>query len=118
MDSNHTPVHLLVGVLVTEHLPKLMLSLLLRGYKILLLAIILFIQSAKTNKNASSTPAKHLSLRKWLLSKLLTNKLSLKELVHKNIAELTTQQKADLVSNLMIVLCSDKETVPVVNVGN
>ena len=31
---------------------------------------------------------------------------------------LPSAQKVELISNLMIVLCSDKETVPVVNVGN
>ncbi|RMG82771.1 MAG: SPFH domain-containing protein [Bacteroidetes bacterium] len=41
------------------------------------------------------------------------NKLAEKELVH-----LDEQKKAMMVSNLMVVLCSDKETVPVVNTGN
>jgi len=43
---------------------------------------------------------------------------ALSKLDSKKIAALSAQQKAELVSNLMIVLCSDKETVPVVNVGN
>jgi regulator of protease activity HflC (stomatin/prohibitin superfamily) len=47
-----------------------------------------------------------------MVEKALTN------LSSKNIVEFSSQQKAALVSNLMIVLCSDKETVPVVNVGN
>ncbi len=44
---------------------------------------------------------------------------ALKEMVERNIAtDLSASQKAELISNLLIVLCSDKETVPVVNVGN
>lgn len=44
---------------------------------------------------------------------------ALKELVGRNIgSDLSAQQKADMIANLLIVLCSDKETVPVVNVGN
>ncbi len=44
---------------------------------------------------------------------------ALNELVKRNItSDLSSAQKAEMISNLMIVLCSDKETVPVVNVGN
>ena len=44
---------------------------------------------------------------------------ALKEMLERNIAtDLSASQKAELISNLLIVLCSDKETVPVVNVGN
>ncbi len=42
---------------------------------------------------------------------------TLQQLAEKNIVELDTTQKAALVSNLMVVLCSDKATTPIVNAG-
>lgn len=41
--------------------------------------------------------------------------MALKELSEKNIIELSEEQKAKMVSNLMVVLCSDKETTPVLD---
>ena len=35
----------------------------------------------------------------------------------KNIVELDEERKASMVSNLLVVLCSDKSTQPVVNTG-
>jgi hypothetical protein len=35
----------------------------------------------------------------------------------KNIAELNVDRRAALVSNLMVVLCSERDTQPVVNAG-
>jgi regulator of protease activity HflC (stomatin/prohibitin superfamily) len=43
---------------------------------------------------------------------------TLQQLSEKNIVELDKAQKASLVSNLMVVLCSDKGTSPVINAGN
>ena len=42
---------------------------------------------------------------------------ALEQLSEKNIIELDDSQKAAMVSNLMVVLCSDKDTSPVVNTG-
>lgn len=42
---------------------------------------------------------------------------ALEQLSEKNIIELDDTQKAAMVSNLMVVLCSDKDTSPVVNTG-
>lgn len=42
---------------------------------------------------------------------------ALEELSHKNIIELDEEKKAAMVSNLMVVLCSDKDTNPVINAG-
>ena len=43
--------------------------------------------------------------------------LALDHLSKKNIIELDEDKKAAMVSNLMVVLCSDKDTTPVVNTG-
>ncbi len=43
--------------------------------------------------------------------------MALEQLSDKNIVELDEEKKASMVSNLMVVLCSDKDTTPVVNAG-
>jgi len=43
--------------------------------------------------------------------------MALEELSRKNIVELDDDKKAAMVSNLMVVLCSDKGTSPVINAG-
>ncbi len=43
--------------------------------------------------------------------------LALKQLSSKNIIELDDEKKAAMVSNLMVVLCSDKDATPIVNTG-
>lgn len=43
--------------------------------------------------------------------------MALEELNKKEIVTLDEERKANMVSNLMVVLCSDKETAPVVNTG-
>jgi len=43
--------------------------------------------------------------------------LALNALSKKNIIELDDDKKATMISNLMVVLCSDKDTTPVVNTG-
>lgn len=43
--------------------------------------------------------------------------MALEELSKKQILELDEDKKASMVSNLMVVLCSDKDTSPVVNAG-
>jgi regulator of protease activity HflC (stomatin/prohibitin superfamily) len=43
--------------------------------------------------------------------------MALHELNKKEIVELDEERKAAMVSNLMVVLCSDKDTAPVVNTG-
>lgn len=42
---------------------------------------------------------------------------ALKQLIAEDIVEFDDDKKASMVSNLMVVLCSDKEVVPVVNTG-
>ncbi|MBT3207949.1 MAG: SPFH domain-containing protein [Bacteroidetes bacterium] len=42
---------------------------------------------------------------------------ALEQLSEKNIIELEEEKKATMVSNLMIVLCSDKDATPVINAG-
>jgi regulator of protease activity HflC (stomatin/prohibitin superfamily) len=42
---------------------------------------------------------------------------ALKGLSERNIVELDDERKAAMVSNLLVVLCSDKETQPIVNTG-
>ena len=44
--------------------------------------------------------------------------MALEELGRKKIVELDEEKKATMVSNLMIVLCGDKEATPVVNTGS
>jgi regulator of protease activity HflC (stomatin/prohibitin superfamily) len=44
--------------------------------------------------------------------------MALAELSKKNIVRLDEEKKATMVSNLMVVLCGDKETTPVVNTGS
>jgi regulator of protease activity HflC (stomatin/prohibitin superfamily) len=44
--------------------------------------------------------------------------MALEELSRKNIVELDTERKAAMVSNLLVVLCSDRHTQPVVNTGS
>ncbi|WP_320019342.1 SPFH domain-containing protein [Labilibaculum manganireducens] len=43
--------------------------------------------------------------------------MALEQLVQKNIVDLDEDKKATMVSNLMVVLCSDKDVTPVVNTG-
>ena len=44
--------------------------------------------------------------------------MALDELGKKGIVELDEEKKATMVSNLMVVLCGDKEATPVVNTGS
>ncbi len=44
--------------------------------------------------------------------------MALKDLAGKNIIELDEEKKATMVSNLMVVLCSDKDVTPVINAGS
>ena len=43
--------------------------------------------------------------------------MALEELSKKEIVKLDEEKKASMVSNLMVVLCGDKETTPIVNTG-
>lgn len=43
--------------------------------------------------------------------------MALDELGKKNVVEMDEEKKASMVSNLMVVLCSDKDATPVVNTG-
>lgn len=43
---------------------------------------------------------------------------ALRELSKKNIIELDEEKKAAMVSNLMVILCSDKEATPMLNTGS
>ena len=43
--------------------------------------------------------------------------MALNELSKKHVVELDEDKKATMISNLMVVLCSDKDTTPVVNTG-
>jgi regulator of protease activity HflC (stomatin/prohibitin superfamily) len=42
---------------------------------------------------------------------------ALKGLAERDIVELDAERKAAMVSNLLVVLCSDKETQPIINTG-
>jgi hypothetical protein len=44
--------------------------------------------------------------------------MALDELNKKNIVELDGERRAAMVSNLMVVLCGERETQPVVNAGS
>ncbi|HCM46680.1 MAG TPA: hypothetical protein DIS98_03985, partial [Colwellia sp.] len=44
--------------------------------------------------------------------------MALAQLSEKGIVELDEERKAAMVSNLLVVLCSDKSTQPVVNTGS
>jgi len=44
--------------------------------------------------------------------------MALDELSKKHIVDLDEDKKATMVSNLMIVLCGDKDVSPVVNTGS
>jgi hypothetical protein len=43
--------------------------------------------------------------------------MALEKLSEKNLVELDEERKAAMVSNLLVVLCSDKSASPVVNTG-
>ena len=43
--------------------------------------------------------------------------MALDELNEKDIVDLDEERKAAMVSNLMVVLCSDKDAAPIVNTG-
>jgi regulator of protease activity HflC (stomatin/prohibitin superfamily) len=43
--------------------------------------------------------------------------MALEQLAHKQIIELDEEKKAAMVSNLLVVLCSDKDASPVINTG-
>ena len=50
---------------------------------------------------------------------LTTNELLLmEELGHLGVVELDEERKANMVSNLMVVLCSEVATQPIVNTGS
>ena len=42
---------------------------------------------------------------------------ALQQLSEKQVVELDDERRAAMVSNLMVVLCADRETQPVVNTG-
>jgi len=44
--------------------------------------------------------------------------MALEELAEKNIVDLDEDKKATMVSNLMVVLCSDKDATPIINTGS
>jgi len=44
--------------------------------------------------------------------------MALEELAEKDIVDLDEDKKATMVSNLMVVLCSDKDATPVLNTGS
>jgi hypothetical protein len=44
--------------------------------------------------------------------------MALDQLAEKEIIEMDDEKKATMVSNLMVVLCSDKDVAPVVNTGS
>jgi hypothetical protein len=43
--------------------------------------------------------------------------MALKHLSEKNVVELDDERRAAMVSNLMVVLCSERDTQPVINAG-
>ena len=43
--------------------------------------------------------------------------MALEELSKKEVVDMDEEKKASMVSNLMVVLCSDKDATPVVNTG-
>tara|TARA_B110000046_G_scaffold16294_3_gene15654 strand:- start:2715 stop:2891 length:177 start_codon:yes stop_codon:yes gene_type:complete len=43
--------------------------------------------------------------------------MALEQLSHKNIIEFDDDKKASMVSNLMVVLCGDKDGTPAINTG-
>jgi regulator of protease activity HflC (stomatin/prohibitin superfamily) len=43
--------------------------------------------------------------------------MALKKLSEKNVVELDDERRASMVSNLMVVLCSERDTQPVINAG-
>lgn len=43
--------------------------------------------------------------------------MALRDITHKQIADFDNEKKATMVSNLMVVLCSDKDATPVINTG-
>jgi len=44
--------------------------------------------------------------------------MALEELSRKNLVDLDDERKSAMVSNLMVVLCSDKDVAPIVNTGS
>ncbi len=44
--------------------------------------------------------------------------MALEQLSEKNVVHLDDERKAAMVSNLMVVLCSERDTQPVVNAGS
>ena len=43
--------------------------------------------------------------------------MALAELAKRNVVDLDPERRAAMVSNLLVVLCSDKDTQPIVNTG-
>jgi hypothetical protein len=43
--------------------------------------------------------------------------MALEALSARNVVELSEERKAQMVSNLLVVLCSEHETQPIVNAG-
>ena len=44
--------------------------------------------------------------------------MALKELASKEVINLDDERKAAMISNLMVVLCGERDTQPVVNTGS
>jgi hypothetical protein len=44
--------------------------------------------------------------------------MALNRLNEKNVIQLDEERKANMVSNLLVVLCGDKNTQPVINTGS
>jgi len=44
--------------------------------------------------------------------------MALEQITQKNIARFSEEKKAEMVSNLMVVLCSEKNATPVVELGS
>ena len=43
--------------------------------------------------------------------------MALRELAEKNVIDLDMERKANMISNLMVVLCGESEVHPIVNAG-
>jgi len=53
----------------------------------------------------------------WRVQETFKSAFQVDELSKKDIVQLDEEKKASMVSNLMVVLCGDKEATPIVNTG-
>ena len=78
------------------------------------------VKCASTSSSGTSAPSKAVVAARTTLVEGAVGmvELALDQLSAKNVVELDDERRAAMVSNLMVVLCGERDTQPVVNAGS